>query len=404
MEHLIEGLQARGLRAWVDLEDIPPSAEWMSEIQAAIEAADGYLVVVSPDLARSTVCGQELEQAVASGKRIVPIVVRTTDPGSVPGSLAALNWIDAASGDLDAPLNAAVEALRTDLSHVKAHTRLLVRAAEWERKDETKAVLLRGAEIEEAERVVASSADPRATPQQVRFVQASRAAASRRQRGLVGAIAAALVVALGLSAVALVQRSHAIENERTARSQTRVANSRALASEALLNMDERLDVGMLLALESYRTAPTPQAMDALHVAAQRSSWIEHTFHHEEGVNALALASSGEMLAQAGADGTVVLRDPESGAIIGEPLEADHDSVYAVSFDPDSRSLATGGEDGIVMVWDVDTRQQMEAFDLDGQSVTAVTFADGGEVLIAGAGRRSTDGTSHRATRSGNRSR
>jgi hypothetical protein len=52
---LTRGLAARGKRAWVDLEDIPPSAEWMAEIRGAIEAADGYLVVVSPALAGSTV-------------------------------------------------------------------------------------------------------------------------------------------------------------------------------------------------------------------------------------------------------------------------------------------------------------------------------------------------------------
>ena len=62
---LTQGLAARGKRAWVDLEDIPPSAEWMAEIRSAIEAADGYLVVVSPALAGSKVCAEELEHARA---------------------------------------------------------------------------------------------------------------------------------------------------------------------------------------------------------------------------------------------------------------------------------------------------------------------------------------------------
>ena len=79
-----QGLAERGKRAWVDLEDIPPSAEWMAEIRSAIEAADGYLVVVSPALAGSKVCAEELEHARAAGKRIVPVLVRPTDPDSVP--------------------------------------------------------------------------------------------------------------------------------------------------------------------------------------------------------------------------------------------------------------------------------------------------------------------------------
>src|SRR6188474_3336148 len=72
---LTRGLAERGKRAWVDLEDIPPSAEWMAEIRAAIDSANGYLVVISPALAASEICAEELEHARAAGKRIVPVLV-----------------------------------------------------------------------------------------------------------------------------------------------------------------------------------------------------------------------------------------------------------------------------------------------------------------------------------------
>src|ERR671934_173181 len=68
---LTQALAERGKRAWVDLEDIPPSAEWMAEIRGAIESVDAYLVVISPELARSKVCATELEHAKDAGKRIV---------------------------------------------------------------------------------------------------------------------------------------------------------------------------------------------------------------------------------------------------------------------------------------------------------------------------------------------
>ena len=95
---LTKALADRGKRAWVDLEDIPPSAEWMAEIRSAIESSDAYLVVISPDLARSTVCSEELEHARSAGKRILPVLVRPTEPTSVPQALAALNWVDATGG------------------------------------------------------------------------------------------------------------------------------------------------------------------------------------------------------------------------------------------------------------------------------------------------------------------
>jgi hypothetical protein len=35
-----EALTRRGINAWVDWEDIPPSAQWMAEICRGIDAAD----------------------------------------------------------------------------------------------------------------------------------------------------------------------------------------------------------------------------------------------------------------------------------------------------------------------------------------------------------------------------
>jgi hypothetical protein len=40
VHRLTEALSARGKRSWVDWADIPPTAEWMSEIRVAIDAAD----------------------------------------------------------------------------------------------------------------------------------------------------------------------------------------------------------------------------------------------------------------------------------------------------------------------------------------------------------------------------
>lgn len=148
---LTEALAERGKRAWVDLEDIPPSAEWMAEIRSAIESAEGYLVIVSPDLARSKVCAEELERARSANKRIIPVQVRPTNPDSVPGALSALNWIDATEGKIESAAERVVQALDTDLEHVRAHTRLLVRAAEWEKRGQDRSLLLRGGDLAQAE-------------------------------------------------------------------------------------------------------------------------------------------------------------------------------------------------------------------------------------------------------------
>jgi hypothetical protein len=54
----------RRLDFWVDWEGIPPTVDWMKEIEKGIEEADAFLAVVSPDWISSKVCIDELNIAV----------------------------------------------------------------------------------------------------------------------------------------------------------------------------------------------------------------------------------------------------------------------------------------------------------------------------------------------------
>ena len=45
---------------WLDTQDIPPTAEWLQEIYGAIEKADSFVFVISPDVLGSQVCQLEL--------------------------------------------------------------------------------------------------------------------------------------------------------------------------------------------------------------------------------------------------------------------------------------------------------------------------------------------------------
>ena len=65
---------------WVDWDGIPPSAEWLDEIFAAIDAADTFLFVVSPDSVASEMCGKEIAHAATNNKRIITILHRDVEP------------------------------------------------------------------------------------------------------------------------------------------------------------------------------------------------------------------------------------------------------------------------------------------------------------------------------------
>jgi WD40 repeat protein len=390
---LTAGIASRGKRAWVDLEDIPPSAEWMDEIRSAIDSSDSYLVVISPQLARSKVCAEELEHARAAGKRIVPVLVRATDPATVPKSLAALNWIDATGGVTGQVRDRVVQSLETDLDHVKAHTRLLVRASEWATRSEPRSLLLRGEDLKEAEAllVAAQGKEPAPTPVQARYVQASRQGVSRRQRITVGAVAIALVISMVLSAVALIQRSQARQAQARAEEQTAVANSRALAAQALVHMDRDLSLAALLSLEAYRTAPTQEALDVLHIAAQRSYTIERTLagsgagtaeFGQKGRIATAFSPDGELVAASDPAGGVVIWSADSGDVVARSA-GDSTLIFALAFSPSGDVLAAGGAAGGVTQVDPRTGAEIAPPINVGDPVSSLAFGPDGEVIAVG---------------------
>ena len=91
---LYAGLVANDVKAWVDWEGIPLSADWMDEITRAVNGADAFLVVLSPDWLDSKVCAQELELGLKSNKKLIPILYRNPLVGTaMHEKLAATNWV-----------------------------------------------------------------------------------------------------------------------------------------------------------------------------------------------------------------------------------------------------------------------------------------------------------------------
>src|SRR4030095_15067999 len=92
-KRLTAELQKGELDFWIDWEGIPPTVDWWQEIQKGIEEADVFLFMISPDSAKSKICGQEIDHAVKNGKRIIPIMAREIDWQDTPRQLGHLNFI-----------------------------------------------------------------------------------------------------------------------------------------------------------------------------------------------------------------------------------------------------------------------------------------------------------------------
>ena len=82
-QHIHQELETRDRQPWIDWQDIPPSAEWLDEVYAGIQAADTFLFIISPDSVASEICTLEIEHAVKHNKRLIPVVWKEVEDSQV---------------------------------------------------------------------------------------------------------------------------------------------------------------------------------------------------------------------------------------------------------------------------------------------------------------------------------
>lgn len=201
---LTEELEKHDLDFWVDWEGIPPTVDWMKEIQRGIEEADAFLFIISSDSIASKVCREELELAIQNGKRLIPVVPYEIKWDDVPSALSHLNYIFfRETDDFNLALDKLLTAINTDYEWAQIHRRLQIKALEWERSDREQGFLLRGKDLEDAEQQIFINAnkDPHPTNIQREYVLKSRQGSTRQRRITTGILVGLIAGMLGIIAL-----------------------------------------------------------------------------------------------------------------------------------------------------------------------------------------------------------
>jgi hypothetical protein len=164
---LNDALQIQGKRTWFDQESIAAgTANFQQEIYRGIESADVFLFILSPRSVSSPYCADEVEYAAGLNKRFVTLLHQPIDAADLHPELAKVQWLDfnRREGNFSANFAELLRILDTDTEHLHAHTRLLMRAIEWEEKGRKQSLLLRGDELEQAEQWLAQSVGKQPEP------------------------------------------------------------------------------------------------------------------------------------------------------------------------------------------------------------------------------------------------
>lgn len=380
VRRLFDGLKARGKEVWADFEDIPKAADWWQEIQAGINAADSFVFVISPDSVRSDVCRQEVDHAVASSKRLIPLLYRevteAADKEKIHPAISAHNWIFCReSDDFDASFGTLLQALETDLEHNRTLTRLLVRAREWESKNRSSSYLLRGDDLRKAEEWLAAGLhkEPAPTALHIDYINASRRAEVQQQRQRLGLMTGGFVISLVLAVLALFMwtqantaraeaeaaRAEAEVARDIARVNERKARSLGLASsadEALVNHNP--DLALTLALKAVEVDNSqPQILSSLADAVYSPGTARVIPVGEEAIFATAYHPDGSIVAAGTDRGNVCLWEVDTGQKVVCAADAHQDTVIGLVFIPDGHELLSASTDGTARLWNMNPQSE-----------------------------------------------
>ena len=399
---LNDALQVQGKTTWFDQESIASGADFQREIYRGIENANNFLFVISPNAVGSPYCADEVEYAQKLNKRIVTILHRPVNPKELHPVLAAVQWIDfeRQDGDFTANFKEVLRTIDTDPVHLQAHTRLLVRAIEWDSKGRNESLLLRGDDLDDAEQWVGDSAkrDPKPTSLQQDYVKSSRsleaanrqaseileaAAKKGQQRVLIGTS----VMAIGL-AVAGIASFFAYQ----AGEQVKVATLERSGSDALKQFEFEPLRSLVSAVRSGEALkalvkdeqplsqyPTTSPLLALQTIL--SQIHEHAqLKHSGGVMDAAYSPDGKHIVTASGDKTARVWDL-AGNQIAE-LKGHQGALLRASFSPDGKQIVTASYDKTARVWDLAGNQIAELKGHQDKVLTASFSPDGKQIVTA----------------------
>lgn len=105
--------------------------------------------------------------------------------------------------------------------------------------------------------------------------------------------------------------------------------------------------------------------------------------HTAWVSCVVFSSDGKHLASGGDDGVIKIWDAVSGKVV-LTIRADS-AVTCIAYDRTGKRLASGGWDRVVRVWDADSGQEVRALTGHRESITCVAFSPDGKRLASGSG-------------------
>jgi WD40 repeat protein len=112
---------------------------------------------------------------------------------------------------------------------------------------------------------------------------------------------------------------------------------------------------------------------------ERKQLLKTIDAHEQAIHALAISRDGKIIITGSSDRTVRVR--QLGSSSYDTLKGHQTAVLSVAISPDGKTLASGSIDGIMTLWDANTKQSIASIQAHESAVRSIVFQPTGQAFI-----------------------
>ena len=218
------------------------------------------------------------------------------------------------------------------------------------------------------------------------LINASLSAQSTRLRQIIVGLLIVVMSIAFLTLYALFQRNEAISQKAIAVKQSQVALSRQLAAQALNHLNDRVDLSLLLSIESLRIADTVEARSSLLSSLNFNPRIFGYLKGHEGIIwAASFSPKNDFLISVSSDGRIVkwnVGSFQNGSLL---YENQNKYFMTVAISPDGKYFTTGDRDGQIIFWDSSSGKSFgHVLTVPSQNqINTLSFSPDGKYLASG---------------------
>lgn len=408
---IVEKLGELGFDAYLDEKDIAPGEDWRTRLADLVRAADAIVFIITPASVASEACRWEISEAERLSKRLLPVLLLPTPEEQIPVAWSSRNYIFLdGSKPVQVEFRKLCEAITTDIAWVREHTRLGAQAERWHTRKRTSALLLRGNELQTAERWMVNQpvGAPQPSPVVRQLIADSRKAQIGSTRRLVLSAIVALIVTSALatySTLKSIESANLTEETRVLAEaeskqksiaeqrlgQTLTAQSHLLAGLARQQREnnDNGDVAALLALEALpddtAAVVRPHVLTAEYELHTALSELRERLVVDVGkpdVTGVAYADQGRRIVVTLHDGGLRVFEAASGRMVAElgaPEGANEQSTFRIAGTGNiAARTRRNDKETRLEVWDITAQKRL----LEIASHSAMALSNDGKLVLA----------------------